>query len=312
MTNCLRTAVSCIFILAASLSFSDWEGWEAVQQKFRSETDFDRKIQYLKTDKEDILEFVSDSMRGDVESFEGTMTQVQKQKLIEKIDAQLDSFVVAERQDKIDAADSQIRTIKQNDLYNKSKELKEATWLQKVLERLRNLTRIETPETPDFKMPRWLASVIKFVFNILILVAIGLLIWLVSKVRFGKKIKSVRTKGLLEEGEELLSEDEYLSKADGLAAEGRFREACRCLYLAILLRISSARIARFEPSETNWEHLRRIHSSSKRPAGMDVRPITKLFDLIWYGDGFTGEPQYQEFKSTYARIKELTLETKSA
>lgn len=311
MTNYLRIGVSFVLVLLASFGLADWEGWGDVQQKFRKESTPDRKVAYLKNNEENILEYVSSSLSRDVYDYRENLSQSQKENLIAKIDAQLDSYVIAERMKKDSAADAQIKTIKQSEIFKRNKELKEATWLQKILERLKNLTRIEPPETPDFKMPEWLVVVLRVVFYLLLALALGILVWLVSKIRFGKRIKSVRARGLLEEGEELLSEDEYLLKAEELAAQGKFREACRCLYLAMLLHISTARIARFEPSETNWEHLRRIHGSPKRPAGLDLRPITKLFDLIWYGDGFAGAPQFGEFKSTYSEIKRLIAEAKN-
>lgn len=312
MKNYLRIAVSCILCLASAVSFSDWEGWGEVQKNFREQKSNDQKISYLRDHESDILIYGTEDLRTAVSDYKQKDSELRKNRLIQQIDAQLDSYVTSENTQSLPSAKEQIKKIKADITYKSKQELKQATWLQNLIERLKNLKPSNPPEMPDLKMPPWLATVLKVIFYLLCGLALVLVVWLISKIRVGKKIRSARMKGLLEEGEELLSEDEYVTKADQLAAEGRFREACRCLYLANLLHISAARIARFEPSETNWEHLRRIHASQSRPAGLEMRPITKLFDLIWYGDAFAGEPQFTEFKSNYLNTKKLIAESKAA
>jgi hypothetical protein len=83
--------------------------------------------------------------------------------------------------------------------------------------------------------------------------------------------------------EPLRTADAWLEEANSLLAQGRFREAVRGLYVAGLMRFDEAGVARFDPNQTNWEHLRRIEDSPKRPVSSDVRGATSLFDRCWYG-----------------------------
>ena len=92
-----------------------------------------------------------------------------------------------------------------------------------------------------------------------------------------------RSKAMVDDSEPERTADAWLSEADALIAQGRFREAVRGLYVAGLLRFDEAGVARFDRNQTNWEHLRRIESSPKTPTGTETREATGRFDRVWYG-----------------------------
>ena len=109
----------------------------------------------------------------------------------------------------------------------------------------------------------------------------GLAVFLLARYA---RLPGFRRKAVLVEEEEApRSADAWLDEANALIAQGRFREAVRGLYVAGLMRFDEAGVARFDRHQTNWEHLRRIEASPKRPPGTDVRAATGRFDRVWYG-----------------------------
>lgn len=118
--------------------------------------------------------------------------------------------------------------------------------------------------------------------------------------------------GLLDEDEPDRTADEWLERADALAAKGEHRQAVRCLYLACLVRIDEANIARFIRAQTNWEHLRRIEDSPRRPANLDFRPTTQHFDEVWYGFKVKGESDVQQFRAFYVDLMKILGESIAA
>ncbi len=153
-----------------------------------------------------------------------------------------------------------------------------SNWLGKAFDRL-HWPKFDTSSDrgPSVDGGPWLTI---FMWGVLALLG-GLAVYLL--------VRYVRLPGLrrrakpLAPDEPLRTADAWLEEANTLLAQGRFREAVRGLYVAGLMRFDEAGVARFDPNQTNWEHLRRIESSPKRPFDSDVRGATSLFDRCWYG-----------------------------
>jgi hypothetical protein len=128
-------------------------------------------------------------------------------------------------------------------------------------------------------------------------------VYAINRFSWSKRLER-RAKALLDEDEPERSLDEWLEMADKLEREGKYREAVRSLYLACLLKIDEARIARFERSQTNWEHLARIEASPRRPAELEFREATMAFDHIWYGMRVDGSTDVMRFRNWYRQVTE--------
>ncbi len=313
MKNCLRIAVSLGVLLAAVLSpgQDSTESWKPVQKIARDKNP--GWEQELFDSIEDLDQFADDvavykSPKSTPANKKDAMTNI-----LARIDRYVDSERITIRQNSTEkAAEILARTE-----FKSMKDAPGKSWVQRILERLEKLqmrdqekddNKINFPDLP------WLAGVLRVLMYGILITAVGLLIWLLSKLRFMSQMRTEKTRsggGILEEGEELLSEDEYLKNADDLIAQGRFREACRALYLATLVRLDAARIARLEPTQTNWEHLRRVETSRTKPEGLDFRTPTKFFDHAWYGYTARSAADVEPFRRAYLDIKQLT-EVKAA
>lgn len=204
------------------------------------------------------------------------------------------------------AASSQARAIKQNPLFSDAGAEDQANWIQRAFERLRNL-RFRQPGTPEINTPtlptvtnldRWLIGIM---WGLLALLVLGLL-WFAFRHFHWKRTLRRKAMALLEEDEPERTVDQWLVEADRLTADGRYREAVRCLYIACLLRFDEQGVARFDRGETNWEHLRRIQASPTRPADLDFVEPTRHFDTVWYGGKVRGVEDIDRMRSVYEAV----------
>ena len=311
MRNFLRAAASCFLIGIALTAQADWT---KVRKDFEGAKTREEAVQKIEDNYQEIEENAnSEDLSELLDDFKSATTKAAKDSTYQTIKDLIVANSLTENFSTVDGAENTAKKIKaKNPLYQAEKESSSSNWLQKLFERLKKLfegdknsTEASTPPS----VPDWVPVVIKGLFFILCAVIVVCLIYLLTKIPWGWTSLGRKKKargGLLEEGEELLSEDEYMLEADRLIAEGRFREACRALFLASLLRIDATRIARFEPTQTNWEHLRRIETSKTRPAELNFRPATKAFDHAWYGSTAKSVADVAIFQETYMTIKRLT------
>lgn len=83
-------------------------------------------------------------------------------------------------------------------------------------------------------------------------------------------------------------------RAVGLAAEGRFREAIRAWYHAILVHAASAGLLQYQRGRTNWEYVHLMSPAvSWRPLFTE---LTRLFEREWYGRAESSEQELQLFQ----------------
>ncbi|MBC8065531.1 MAG: hypothetical protein H7Y17_11915 [Chlorobia bacterium] len=205
---------------------------------------------------------------------------------------------------KADQAKSQIKSIKASPLYADPGVQEESNWLDGAMKRIMDLFPKNGPRSnvnlPQAPVLGWIVPAIW-----VLLAAIILLFGYFAIRHFSWKLGLTRkAKAMLEDDEPERTLDEWLSLADQHLAEGRFREAVRAMYLSCLLKFDEAGIARFIRGETNWEHLARIQTSSKKPSTIDFRPPTQAFDRIWYGYHVKGREDVEQFRSWYQEITE--------
>jgi hypothetical protein len=91
-------------------------------------------------------------------------------------------------------------------------------------------------------------------------------------------------------------------QSDELARAGRFLEAVRTLYLAVLALLHQGGLIRYERTRTNGEyadHLRRQGSAVHRP----FLGLTGLFELKWYGERACQAGDYQSCRGLAEEIQ---------
>lgn len=87
----------------------------------------------------------------------------------------------------------------------------------------------------------------------------------------------------------------WIQRADGLAAQGRHREAIRSAYLATLAGLHHAGAIRYDPHRSNWDHLGDFRGPAPRRSAF--RELTQRFDLAWYGIAPVGEAAWSRARA---------------
>lgn len=92
---------------------------------------------------------------------------------------------------------------------------------------------------------------------------------------------------------EIENEPQTLRKrAETEAAAGRFAEALRYLYLALIHHLDRREVLRYDRSRTNHEYLRQAR---QHPAILDpLRKVTRLAERAWYGHYGLGRREYEQ------------------
>jgi hypothetical protein len=89
-------------------------------------------------------------------------------------------------------------------------------------------------------------------------------------------------------------------RARALAAEGRWREAIRAWYHALLVHSTGAGLLQYRRGKTNWEYVHMLPPSLRwRPV---FEELTRLFEREWYGRAESTPEVLQTFESGAARI----------
>ena len=206
-----------------------------------------------------------------------------------------------------DAAAPSIKRIQSNPLYRNVDERRSSNWIGDTLDKVRKLfPKLKQPKVDTPNMPQ--ISGLDVAFRAIAWLLLGglLVTFLVFALRywsFRQNLKR-RASAVLEDDEPERTLDEWLALANQLESEGKYREAIRCLYLACLLKFDEAGVARFVRSHTNWEHLERIQSSPKNP-GIDFLPLTRAFDLAWYGYRVRGPEDVSGFRMEYEHLRQV-------
>lgn len=95
---------------------------------------------------------------------------------------------------------------------------------------------------------------------------------------------------------------EWERYAAQLANEGRYREAIRAWYHAVLVTCYSSGILYFRKGRTNWEYVAMLGPSL--PWRAEMIALTRRFEIEWYGHTESNEEAFEDCSTRAARILE--------
>ncbi|MGQ9926071.1 MAG: DUF4129 domain-containing protein [Chloroflexaceae bacterium] len=95
---------------------------------------------------------------------------------------------------------------------------------------------------------------------------------------------------------------EARDRADELARQGNYREAVRVLALAALLWLDERGRLRYEPHQTNREHLARLRDQP--PLHERLAPVVETADRVWYGKAPIDAQGYAEYARQVSALRE--------
>lgn len=139
-----------------------------------------------------------------------------------------------------------------------------------------------------------------------ILIGIGALALVLAAVYIVRSLTgaTVRDARLGDEpvgGEEDLTAETALKKAQELSQGGDYRSAVRYLYLSSLLLMEERGLLRYDRSKTNREYLRSV---AGRPEILtSLREVVEVFDRVWYGYQPLEDADYQRYEANVAELR---------
>lgn len=205
------------------------------------------------------------------------------------------------------------KKVKASPVYQDAERRQQANWLEKGTESFRKWIQgitdrkdempqpnLQGPSLPPMSLPEWFIVVLWVLLGLTLLTGI---VMIARAVKFGGFAGRSRVRGsLASEEEDSLTLDEWLQRADRFASEGDHRQAVRCLYVAMLVRLDETGAIRFIRTDTNWEHYyayRRYLSGR----GEDLlREPTTRFDVAWYGHSEVGTSDSAWFRERYLHL----------
>jgi hypothetical protein len=155
-----------------------------------------------------------------------------------------------------------------------------------------------------------------FVIVLLVLTLALAVSYIAGRVQFRRRARTtLAALDALPDDARTLSAREWRELARRLAYEGNWQQASRAYYLGTLRLLHEAKLLDYDPALTNWEHLQRLRQpplaallpslaplpdpALREEAYQQLRPITLLFDSIWYGGMTPDEATYRQFEAAF-------------
>jgi hypothetical protein len=101
------------------------------------------------------------------------------------------------------------------------------------------------------------------------------------------------------------SADAHLAAADAAAAAGRYLDALRHTYIAMLLRLDAANMVPFDRARTNREVLRALQRGGHAPVRDLFLPVTLTLDEKLYGGRPATDEEYRGCRAAATRLEVL-------
>lgn len=194
------------------------------------------------------------------------------------------------------------RSVKSDHRFRKAEDDREANWLARAL------SRVKLDQPPRTRMPSvsipGVTELVWVLLGLFLLAFLGFCVWFFS-ARFQR---AQRSRQVLEDDEPLRSSNEWISIGAAAEQNGDLRGAVRAYYVASLIRLDELSVLRFVPSETNWQHYRRLIRLQNGEA-FGFRTYTKRFDDIWFGYLETNRGEVADFRALPARLAEIARTT---
>jgi hypothetical protein len=164
-----------------------------------------------------------------------------------------------------------------------------------VVEQLRRLQ----PDLPNGSLPQGDGSDV--VGWIAMLALLALVVFLISRWRRLGRRRRGEDPLVLTEAEARRLPDEWVAEAERHEAAGRWRDALRCRFRALVGELIERGVARDLPGRTTGE-LRRDVRRRAPDATVAFEEAAALFDDAWYGDRATGPEENARFRALAAVV----------
>lgn len=117
----------------------------------------------------------------------------------------------------------------------------------------------------------------------------------------GELVTDAKLEAAAQAGDEALTAQAALKRAQRLSGEGDYRTAVRYLYLSSLLLLEEKGLLRYDRSLTNREYLRSVAQHPELAA--TLRDVIDVFDRVWYGFEPLDSADYQHYENQVNNLR---------
>ncbi len=100
----------------------------------------------------------------------------------------------------------------------------------------------------------------------------------------------------------VIDPDTWFVKAEKLANEGRFREAYRAMFIALLMRLHLSQIIELQRGKTNGAYIREVENKLNTDDIRQFRLLTKRYEAAWYGRRLVTADDYYRDRTTVTQL----------
>ncbi len=94
---------------------------------------------------------------------------------------------------------------------------------------------------------------------------------------------------------------EWFLRSQKLQQQGKYRQACRCLYMATLQRLNDAGIVVYQASRTDGEYLQLIQ---KLPQPAPYETTIAIHQQLYFGNAEASQSTFEQCQQAYQQIKD--------
>lgn len=178
-------------------------------------------------------------------------------------------------------------------------------WLEYEFYRFDNVL----PEiSPDWKLSPWLANLLNFLFWLVVVLFVAVVIWRLWR-EFNPYIyawlanNSDTGNARSKMSSQNLSVTTLLERSQQLYRQGNYREACRCVYLAILQHLHDTKTLLHQPSRTDAEYLQLLKLGNQTPL-QPYETLITTHEQLCFGNAQMLPENYQQCRQAYQEITE--------
>lgn len=170
------------------------------------------------------------------------------------------------------------------------------------LKTAQNMPNVELPSWFDSPILRAIAKAAFWVILALLAVWASWQIWQLLRFyvhNFKKRNQQtdISAKPTIEDS----SVAEWFLRSQKLQQQGKYRQACRCLYMAALQRLNDAGTVVHQPSRTDGEYLQLIQ---QLPQPAPYETVIAIHQQLYFGNAEASQSTFEQCQQAYQQIKD--------
>lgn len=181
-------------------------------------------------------------------------------------------------------------------------------WDREIRERWNNWWREFARRFLGNPDPRRMERIARGVYWTVLALLVALLAYLIWTYAPGLRLPKRARTAEPDDGDTILAPERArarLALAEAAAAEGRYLEALRQTYAAMLLMLDEARLLAYDPARTNREVLRALRATEHAPVREVLTPVTWTVDERLYGGRLATAADYERARAACTRLMGL-------